>query len=166
MNVKVWLRAAFTTVAFAGSLVLTGCGGSTPVPDASSTANSTSSTAPAAASSVSPGVDADAAARVPVDNYLSAMKAKDVGKGREQLCASLQAGFDKAATGPNGDFADHFVVNQAQVDKVEQAGNDRKVTATITAAPKSGGSSQTISVRFTVQSVSSSWCISNEALGS
>jgi hypothetical protein len=164
---KGWRTATSAAIVVAGSLALAGCDGSSS--DKASTPRAAASSAVAttgAASSSAPPSDeaADAAAQGTVQNYLDAMKAKDVAKGRAQMCPAGQADFDKAATTPNGDFADTFTVNAVKVDKVERSGDDRKVTATLTATTKSTKQKKSVSVKFTLQSSGGSWCISGEEL--
>ncbi|MEK8109959.1 hypothetical protein NKG94_47325 [Micromonospora sp. M12] len=54
------------------------------------------------------------------------MTAKDVAAGRSQLCALLQDGFDLSATGPNGDFADHFQVPEAAITGIRSDPQGRR----------------------------------------
>lgn len=162
MHVRVWRTVASAAIGLIGSMILAGCGDSGSVSNTPPSAGSPSSPASGASAPATP--DADVSARAVIDSYLNAMKAKDVRKGREQMCAAVQVGFDERATSPNGDFADHFVLTEANIDRVESAGTDRKVTAKVTVAPKSGGSSNTASVLFTVTAEDSRWCISNATL--
>ncbi len=163
---KGWRTATSAAIVVAGSLALAGCSGSSP--DKTSTPQAAVSSAVATTGAASPSAPsdeaADAAAQGTVQNYLDAMKAKDVAKGRAQMCPAGQADFDKAATTPNGDFADTFTVNTVKVDKVERSGDDRKVTATLTATTKSTKQKKSVSVKFTLQSAGSAWCISGEEL--
>ena len=75
-----------------------------------------------------PAEEAAARSRERVQAYLDAMAAKDVAAGRSQLCALLHDGFDLGATGPNGDFADHFQVPEAAITDIRsgpRAGGQR-----------------------------------------
>ncbi|MFC6020464.1 hypothetical protein ACFP2T_30380 [Plantactinospora solaniradicis] len=102
-------------------------------------------------------------ARVRVQAYLDAMKAKSVADGREQLCAPLQESFDLSATGPNGDFAKHFSVSTAKITDVRAKGADQEVSTVITV--KAGGRSSPIKLLFTVARADGQWCIAKEAIG-
>ncbi|MFI5925203.1 hypothetical protein ACIA3K_04385 [Micromonospora sp. NPDC051543] len=110
-----------------------------------------------------PADEAATRSRERVQAYLDAMTAKDVAAGRSQLCAVLHAGFDAAATGPNGDFADHFKVPQATITDVRsgQRGQEVSVSVSVTA----GKSKVTRPLVFTVTRDGGDWCIASEAPG-
>ncbi|WP_422736097.1 nuclear transport factor 2 family protein [Micromonospora sp. WMMD729] len=110
-----------------------------------------------------PAEEAAARSRERVQAYLDAMTAKDVAAGRSQLCALLHDGFDAAATGPNGDFADHFQVPQATITDVRagQRGQEVSVSVSVTA----GKSKVTRPLVFTVTRDGGDWCIAGEAPG-
>ncbi|MEU0548002.1 hypothetical protein [Micromonospora sp. NPDC005979] len=110
-----------------------------------------------------PAEEAATRSRERVQAYLDAMTAKDVAAGRSQLCAVLHAGFDAAATGPNGDFADHFQVPQATITDVRsgQRGQEVSVSVSVTA----GKSKVTRPLLFTVTRDGGDWCIASEAPG-
>ena len=101
--------------------------------------------------------------RARVQAYLDAMKAKSVDAGREQLCAPMHASFDKAATGPNGDFADHFTVPEAIITDVRAKGGDQEVSAAITVS--AGGRKIPVKILFTVARADGQWCIAKETVG-
>ncbi|MFG1882096.1 hypothetical protein [Micromonospora sp. NPDC049102] len=111
----------------------------------------------------SPAEEAAARSRERVQAYLDAMMAKDVAAGRSQLCALLHGGFDLAATGPNGDFADHFEVPQATITDVRagKRGQEVSVSVSVTA----GKSTVTRPLLFTVTRDGGDWCIAGEAPG-
>ncbi|WP_433534937.1 hypothetical protein ACQPZK_22795 [Micromonospora sp. CA-249363] len=110
-----------------------------------------------------PAEEAATRSRERVQAYLDAMTAKDVAAGRSQLCAVLHDGFDAAATGPNGDFADHFQVPQATITDVRsgQRGQEVSVSVSVTA----GKSKVTRPLVFTVTRDGGDWCIASEAPG-
>ncbi|WP_407664398.1 hypothetical protein [Micromonospora parastrephiae] len=110
-----------------------------------------------------PAEEAATRSRERVQAYLDAMTAKDVAAGRSQLCAVLQKGFDLSATGPNGDFADHFEVPQATITGVQPGprGQEVSVSVSITA----GKHKVTRPLVFTVTRDGSDWCIAGEAPG-
>ena len=93
--------------------------------------------------------------------YLDAMTAKDVAAGRSQLCALLHDGFDLGATGPNGDFADHFQVPEAAITDIRSGplGQEVSVSVSVTA----GKRTVTRPLVFTVTRDGSDWCIAGEA---
>jgi hypothetical protein len=95
-----------------------------------------------------------------VQQYLEAMRAKDVRKGRTQLCPVLHPGFDQAATGPNGDFARHFTVPAATIVDVRTRGGKHEVVASITVS--ANGRRVVRSLRFTVARGDTGWCIDGE----
>jgi hypothetical protein len=102
-------------------------------------------------------------ARARVQSYLDAMKAKDVVAGRGQLCVPMQAAFDQAATGPNGDFADHFKVPQATITDVRANGGNQEVSTSISVAV--GAAAKPVQILFTVAPSAGDWCIANETVG-
>lgn len=118
---------------------------------------------PATQSQRAPAEEAAAKSRERVQAYLDAMAAKDVDAGRSQLCAPMQAAFDAAATGPNGDFADHFTVPQATITDVRSGPQGEEVSTSITVAV--GSRKATRSLLFTVTRTGADWCIAGEALG-
>jgi hypothetical protein len=140
----------------AGCLALAACGGSA---DGSTRPSQT----PASPEQVKP-TDADGLAQLRVQNYLDAMRAKDVAKGRAQLCSSGQAEFDGSATDDGGDFADHFTVEASAINSVEVDPGGRKVTASVTLKARSSGASAPVSVAFTVSDAVPDWCIVSEEL--
>ncbi|HEY0697309.1 MAG TPA: hypothetical protein VGD43_05810 [Micromonospora sp.] len=103
-------------------------------------------------------------ARERVQAYLDAVKAKQVAAGREQLCAPLQAAFDASATGPNGDFAEHFTVAAATIDEV-RPGDGRKPEVSATVTVSAGGRDVPVSLVFTVARNEGRWCIADERQG-
>jgi hypothetical protein len=110
-----------------------------------------------------PAEEAAAKSRERVQAYLDAMAGKDVDAGRSQLCAPVQAAFDAAATGPNGDFADHFTVPQAIITDVRSGPNGQEVSTSVTVAV--GSRKATRALLFTVTRSGADWCISGEAPG-
>jgi hypothetical protein len=102
-----------------------------------------------------------APSRERVQQYLDAMRTKDVRKARTQLCPVLHPGFDQAATGPNGDFARHFTVPTARIVDVRARGGKQEVTATLTVS--TGGRRVVRSLKFTVARSDSGWCIDGES---
>ncbi|MFY1637375.1 hypothetical protein ACN27F_29585 [Solwaraspora sp. WMMB335] len=98
-----------------------------------------------------------------VQNYLDAMRAKDVDQGRAQLCAATQEIFDASATGPNGDFAESFSVSRAEVTGSRRVAVGHEVTATV--AITSGAGSTAVDLVFTVTPAdfdAGDWCIHDE----
>lgn len=120
--------------------------------------------APATQAQRAPAEEAAAKSRERVQAYLDAMAAKDVDAGRSQLCAPAQDAFDAAATGPNGDFADHFTVPQATITDVRSGPRGQEVSTSITVAV--GSRKATRPLLFTVTRSGADWCISGEAPGS
>ncbi|MEU0156034.1 hypothetical protein [Micromonospora fulviviridis] len=118
---------------------------------------------PASQSQRAPAEEAAAKSRERVQAYLDAMAAKDADAGRSQLCAPMQAAFDAAATGPNGDFADHFTVPQATITDVRSGPHGEEVSTSITVAV--GTRKATRSLLFTVTRTGADWCIAGEAPG-
>ncbi|MEV7326914.1 hypothetical protein [Micromonospora sp. NPDC093244] len=110
-----------------------------------------------------PAEEAATRSRERVQAYLDAMTAKDVAAGRSQLCALLQEGFDLSATGPNGDFADHFEVPGATIDAVEPGPRGQEVSVSVTVA--AGKRTITRPLVFTVTRDGGDWCIAGEAPG-
>ncbi|MFD6567337.1 nuclear transport factor 2 family protein [Micromonospora profundi] len=110
-----------------------------------------------------PAEEAATRSRERVQAYLDAMIAKDVAAGRSQLCALLHEGFDIAATGPNGDFADHFTVPEASITDVRSSprGQEVSVSVSVTAGKKK----ITRPLVFTVTRDGGDWCIAAEAPG-
>jgi hypothetical protein len=128
-------------------LTVTGCGlrgrpHSVPTPDAT------------------PSEDAGAKSRDRVQNYLDAMRAKDVTKGRAQLCPEMYEIFDKSATGANGDFADHFTVRVVAITDVRPSGGNHQVRANVTVT--ASGQSLPVNLLFTVTRAAGDWCIAGE----
>jgi hypothetical protein len=110
-----------------------------------------------------PADEAAPRSRERVQAYLDAMIAKDVAAGRSQLCALLHDGFDLAATGPNGDFADHFEVPQATITDVRSGERGQEVSVSVSV--KAGKSKITRPLLFTVTRDGGDWCIAGEAAG-
>lgn len=110
-----------------------------------------------------PAEEAAAKSRERVQAYLDALTARDAAAGRSQLCAPMHAAFDSAATGPNGDFADHFTVPEATITDVRSGPNGQEVSASITVA--AGSRKAARSLLFTVTRNGADWCISGEVPG-
>ncbi|WBC07116.1 hypothetical protein [Micromonospora sp. WMMA1947] len=110
-----------------------------------------------------PAEEAAAKSRERVQAYLDALTARDAAAGRSQLCAPMHAAFDSAATGPNGDFADHFTVPEATITEVRSGPNGQEVSASITVAVGSRKAAR--SLLFTVTRTGADWCISGEVPG-
>jgi hypothetical protein len=110
-----------------------------------------------------PAEEAATRSRERVQAYLDAMTAKDVDAGRSQLCAPTQGSFDAAATGPNGDFADHFTVAQAAITDVRPGPRGQEVSTSVTVAV--GARKIAKPLLFTVTRSGADWCISGEAPG-
>ncbi|MET7834523.1 hypothetical protein ABZS44_17080 [Micromonospora sediminicola] len=110
-----------------------------------------------------PAQEAAAKSRERVQAYLDALAARDAAAGRSQLCAPMQAAFDAGATGPNGDFADHFTVPQATITDVRSGPHGQEVSATVTVA--AGSRTATRALLFTVTRTGADWCISGETPG-
>ncbi|MEU7847511.1 hypothetical protein AB0B69_08900 [Micromonospora parva] len=108
-----------------------------------------------------PAEEAATRSRERVQAYLDAMTAKDVAAGRSQLCALLHDGFDLGATGPNGDFADHFQVPEAAITDIRSGplGQEVSVSVSVTA----GKRTVVRPLVFTVTRDGSDWCIAGEA---
>ncbi|MFR9779760.1 hypothetical protein ACL02O_27350 [Micromonospora sp. MS34] len=110
-----------------------------------------------------PAEEAAAKSRERVQAYLDAMAAKDVDAGRSQLCAPAQPSFDAAATGPNGDFADHFTVPEATITDVRSGAHGQEVSTAVTVAV--GSHKATRPLLFTVTRSGADWCIAGETPG-
>ena len=122
--------------------------------------------APATEAERAPAEEAAAKSRERVQAYLDAMADKDVDAGRSQFCAPEQAAFDAAATGPNGDFADHFTVPQATITDVRSGPHGQEVHTSITVAIGSRDPRRaTRSLLFTVTRDGADWCIASETPG-
>lgn len=107
-----------------------------------------------------PVAEGAAPARERVQHYLDAMRAKDVDKGRRQLCPVLHAGFDQSATGANGDFGRHFTVPAATIVSARPRGGKHEVVTSVTVS--TGGRGLQRSVLFTVARDKAGWCIDGE----
>ncbi|SCG47440.1 hypothetical protein [Micromonospora coxensis] len=110
-----------------------------------------------------PAEEAAVKSRERVQAYLDAMSAKDVDAGRSQLCAPMHAAFDAAATGPNGDFADHFEVPKAAITDVRTGPAGQEVSTSVTVSV--GAKEVVRPLLFTVTRIGADWCISGEAPG-
>ncbi|TDC37147.1 hypothetical protein [Micromonospora sp. KC213] len=110
-----------------------------------------------------PAEEAATKSRERVQAYLDAMSAKDVDAGRSQLCAPMHAAFDAAATGPNGDFADHFEVPKAAITDIRTGPAGQEVSAVVTVAV--GAKEADRRLLFTVTRSGADWCISGETAG-
>ncbi|MFI6781819.1 nuclear transport factor 2 family protein [Micromonospora sp. NPDC050276] len=111
-----------------------------------------------------PAEEATARSRERVQAYLDAMAAKDVAAGRSQLCALLHDGFDLGATGPNGDFADHFQVPEAAITDIRSGPLGQEVSVSVSVAI--GKRTVARPLVFTVTRDGGDWCIAGEAPGS
>ncbi|MGI5519469.1 hypothetical protein ACQEUX_00740 [Micromonospora sp. CA-259024] len=110
-----------------------------------------------------PAEEAAARSRERVQAYLDAMTAKDVAAGRSQLCALLHDGFDLGATGPNGDFADHFQVPEAAITGIRSGPAGQEVSVSVSVAV--GKRTVARPLVFTVTRDGGDWCIAGEAPG-
>ncbi|MFE9193672.1 hypothetical protein ACFYL6_29130 [Micromonospora sp. NPDC007208] len=110
-----------------------------------------------------PAEEAATRSRERVQAYLDAMTAKDVAAGRSQLCALLQDDFDLGATGPNGDFADHFQVPEAAITGVRSGPQGQEVSVSVSVTV--GKRTVARPLVFTVTRDGSDWCIAGEAPG-
>ncbi|MGC4864243.1 hypothetical protein ACLQ3B_02265 [Micromonospora sp. DT53] len=110
-----------------------------------------------------PAEEAATRSRERVQAYLDAMAAKDVAAGRSQLCALLHDGFDLGATGPNGDFADHFQVPKAAITGIRPGAQGQEVSVSVSVAV--GKRTVTRPLVFTVTRDGGDWCIAGEAPG-
>ncbi|MET8094784.1 nuclear transport factor 2 family protein [Micromonospora sp. NPDC005220] len=108
-----------------------------------------------------PAEEAATRSRERVQAYLDAMAAKDVAAGRSQLCALLHDGFDLGATGPNGDFADHFQVPEASITDIRSGPLGQEVRVSVSVAV--GKRTVSRPLVFTVTRDGSDWCIAGEA---
>ena len=118
---------------------------------------------PATEAARAPAEEAAAKSRERVQAYLDALTAKDVAAGRSQLCAPMQDAFDANATGPNGDFADHFTVSQATITDIRSGSRGQEVSTSVTVAV--GARKATRGLLFTVTRSGADWCIAGEAPG-
>ncbi|MFC4145910.1 hypothetical protein ACFO0M_06555 [Micromonospora mangrovi] len=118
---------------------------------------------PSTGAARAPAEEAAAKSRERVQAYLDAMTAKDVAAGRSQLCAPMQAAYDANATGPNGDFADHFTVPQATITDVRSGAHGEEVSTSVTVAV--GARKATRALLFTVTRSGADWCIAGETPG-
>ncbi|WBB67233.1 hypothetical protein [Micromonospora sp. WMMD812] len=116
---------------------------------------------PAAKPDRAPAEEAATKSRERVQAYLDAMTAKDAAAGRSQLCAALHDSFDAAATGPNGDFADHFEVPQAAITDIRSGPRGQEVSVSVSVAV--GSRKATRPLVFTVTRDGADWCIAGEA---
>ena len=119
---------------------------------------------PAADGQRAPAEEATAKSRERVQAYLDAMTAKDVDAGRSQLCTPLQDAFDAGATGPNGDFADHFTVPEAAITDIRSGSHGQEVSTAVTVVVGARKASRPL--LFTVTRSGADWCISGETAGS
>ncbi|WP_433529215.1 hypothetical protein ACQPYA_23265 [Micromonospora sp. CA-263727] len=110
-----------------------------------------------------PAEEAMASSRERVQAYLDAMAAKDVAAGRNQLCSVLHEAFDEAATGPNGNFADHFDVPRAEITDIRPGPAGQEVSTSISVT--AGSRKLTRKLLFTVTRDGLDWCISDERPG-
>ncbi|MEV6694077.1 hypothetical protein AB0M35_21650 [Micromonospora sp. NPDC051196] len=110
-----------------------------------------------------PAEEALAKSRERVQAYLDAMAAKDVTAGRSQLCAVLHDSFDEAATGPNGDFADHFKVAQTEITDIRPGPLGQEVSTVVSVTV--GKREADRPLLFTVTRDGLDWCISGERPG-
>jgi hypothetical protein len=149
---------------FAALLATTAaCGsGDDAKPSAAGTPTNAAPANSAAPSPTAATVEGEQESRERVQNYVDAMKAKSVAKGREQLCEPLRPQFDKAATSRNGDFAKHFTVSEAKLTDVRSAGEDREVGVDLVLAAQ--GQKVPVSLVFTVKQLGGTWCIANEKI--
>ncbi|SCL18198.1 hypothetical protein GA0074692_0343 [Micromonospora pallida] len=110
-----------------------------------------------------PAEEAATRSRERVQAYLDAMVAKDLAAGRSQFCATAHPAFDAAATGPNGDFADHFTVPEATVTDVRPGPRGQEVSASVTVSVDERAATR--GLLFTVTRNGADWCIAEEAPG-
>ncbi|MFJ6196322.1 hypothetical protein [Micromonospora sp. NPDC092111] len=110
-----------------------------------------------------PAEEAATKARERVQAYLDAMAAKDAAAGRSQLCAPMHEGFDAAATGPNGDFADHFEVPGATITDIRSGARGQEVSTSVTVSVAAKKIAKPL--LFTVTRDGADWCISGEEPG-
>lgn len=103
-------------------------------------------------------------ARALVRAYLDAVVAKDATTGRAQLCPAMHEAFDRSATGPNGDFAEHFTVPEATITDVRAKDASQQEVSTSVTISVGERSSQT-PLLFTVARTDQGWCIADERPG-
>lgn len=103
-------------------------------------------------------------ARALVQAYLDAVVAKDPAVGREQLCPPLREAFDRSATGPNGDFAEHFTVSEVAITDVRAKDATHQEVSTVirTEVEEEEGR---VRLLFTVARTEQGWCIADERPG-
>ena len=92
------------------------------------------------------------------------MIAKDTAAGRPALCTPMHETFDRSATGPNGDFAEHFEVAEAVITDVRARDGGGQEVSTLITTVVSERSNQT-PLLFTVVPTDQGWCISDERPG-
>lgn len=102
-------------------------------------------------------------ARARVRGYLDAMRTKDLAAGRSRFCGPMRDTFDRSATGPNGDFADHFTVTGATITDVRATDGRVLVGTSVTVAV--GGTTMPVQILFTVVPDEVDWCIAEETVG-
>ncbi|WP_018251721.1 hypothetical protein [Salinispora mooreana] len=119
---------------------------------------------PAESADQAPAVESATKARERVQAYLDAVAAKDVAAGRSQFCAVMHPAFDAVATGPSGDFADHFEVSQAQITEVEPGPRGEEVSAALSVT--TDAEELVRPLLFTVTRDGADWCIASETPGS
>ncbi|MEU7584977.1 hypothetical protein AB0A95_01600 [Micromonospora sp. NPDC049230] len=151
------LRLAATTATLLLPVTLVGCG---IVDDAR---DEVKDVPPPVTPTRTPADEAASRSRERVQAYLDAMTAKDVAAGRSQLCALLYESFDQAATGPNGDFADHFQVPEAAITDVRSGPLGQEVSVSVSVV--AGGRTVARPLVFTVIRDGSDWCIAGEMPG-
>jgi len=103
-------------------------------------------------------------ARALVQAYLDAVVAKDPAAGREQFCPEMREAFDRFATGPNGDFAEHFTASQATVTDVRTKDASHQEVSTVITTVVQEEESQA-ALLFTVARTEQGWCIADERPG-
>jgi hypothetical protein len=130
--------------------------------DAAATPSSSAAATPSASSA---GSDEDEARGV-VQKYLEAMKAKDLAKGKEQMCPALHDQFDKVASGDEGDFSPKLILKEQSITKVEPKGDDgHRVTTTMVLQAKASGTNPVkADIAFDVHKLGDLWCIYNEEI--
>jgi len=97
-----------------------------------------------------------------VQNYLDAMRVKDVDQGRVPLCSAMVDMFDTSATGPAGDFADHFTVPAAEIIEIRPVDGGHEVDTAVTVV--AGSERERVDLVFTVVADGDGWCIADESL--
>lgn len=103
-------------------------------------------------------------ARALVQAYLDAVVAKDPATGREQFCPEMREAFDRFATGPNGDFAEHFTAAQASITDVRAKDASHQEVSTVITTVVQEQESQA-ELLFTVARTEQGWCIADERPG-